>query len=470
MNLTEQVARINELNSFLLKEQISTLTSNKPSGSNIIIQGPYEWRLSDDKVVTIPSGHTITRGTTFRVIYQFFNNSSEPVKIKEYKVTGSSNIQSNFSNPIIAPGDYQTLTVKIKPIETKFYQPEKVGLNPNVDVFSSTPKKEVKLNEVISTTISGSAVITPNLQQQSKPSFGLASLTSSSNDIYKTLPSFTVNVSNTNVPIPIKKINPVTSTIDWVKTWNAHDWLTFGELAATAVALLTPVGWVALAASATALAFGGANAILYFQEGDNYMGGLIVFFSLIPGATLTKNFISLSKNGVKETFAAIRAVKAGTASEAQKKIASEFAEELGKKATIANDLLENAIKKNFLDRLAEQPLKTIVGSLVKLGKFVGVGVVVIGGMTLTWDTIYGLLGKNEDEIQDKSPVRAAWKLINEPTNQPMIKEEALKAVKGVLPTMTSKQLQEIVVDTTAGANELKFEDEKYLKDKEPLPQ
>lgn len=223
-----------------------------------------------------------------------------------------------------------------------------------------------------------------------------------------------------------------TKIMSWVNTWDKHDWLNFGELVALGIAMATPVGWVGLGANLLALSFGGANAATYWNEGDKYMAGMIAFFSLIPAAQLAKQFKSISKYGPQKAFEAMQAVKKGAGTTTQKQIAKEVSEELGNKGKLVNQMLGSQIKKEFFDMMskASTRAKVAVLALAKLAGFTSVGVLTIGGMTYSWDTIYGLMGKNEKEIDQKSPLRQVLKFINQNPqkleNQAMISLDNLK--------------------------------------------
>jgi len=229
--------------------------------------------------------------------------------------------------------------------------------------------------------------------------------------------------------------------INWVSTWDKHDWLTFGELVATGVALASPVGWAAIAANALALTFGGANAVTYWQEGDKYMAGMIMFFSLIPGAQLTKEFKSIGKYGPEKAFEALRVVKGGGGSAAQKQIAKEVSKELGQKGPSVNQLFELGLKSKYLKILLNSSLETMLKFLTwakTIGVLVGKGGIVIGGSFYAWDYLYGLMGKNEDEIDKKSPLRAVWRMIK--THPEEVKEIAKSDINKTFQNLTSKEV------------------------------
>ncbi len=210
----------------------------------------------------------------------------------------------------------------------------------------------------------------------------------------------------------------------WIKTWDKHDWLGFLEIAATAVALTSPMGWVALGASGLALTFGGVNAATYFQEGDNYMGGMTVFFSLIPGIQLVKQFKTIAKYGPERAFQAMKVVEAGKGTPLQKQIAKEVSEELGEKGNVVNKMVFRKLKSEFFKSIKQSGLKTKAALLAvaKKAGYAGLIGLSFAGSFYLWDTIYGLIGKNEKEIDEKSPLRALWKYVNQ--NPEKIEETA----------------------------------------------
>lgn len=457
MNLTEEINRINELNFFFLKEQTFNNSISKKSlvSTDISIEGPYE--LGDDnRVYNLGKELSVKKNENLKIIFRIRNNYPEVVTIKSVNITGDGFKNSTLSSKTIKPNDFEQLTLNIGAIEMQYWKKEG-GIGGGL-----TSDKKFPENQILMSKISGDIVIEgPKLSSGTLPIGSLAN----QNTLLKKLPTFTVKVLQTNVGVPLKKIKPASETINWISTWDTHDWLNFLELAATALAFFSPVGWVALASSTLALTFGGINAKLYFDEGDNYMGGMTVFFSLIPGAQLAKTFTTISKNGVKTTFEALKAVKAGTASEAQERIAKEFAEELGKKGKVANNLLQSAIRKKILENLIQQPTKTIVGALAYLGKLgfkiAGLGVVFAGSL-YSWDVVYGLLGKNEDEIEQKSIIRQLWRWLNE--NPEEIREQSIESLEKTLENIPIDSLG--TIDFEAGLRELSFEDNKFTKIKD----
>lgn len=231
---------------------------------------------------------------------------------------------------------------------------------------------------------------------------------------------------------------------EWIKTWDKHDWLNFGELVAGIVAMTNPVGWVGLAASGLALGFGGANAVSYYNEGDKYMAGLIIMFSLIPAGVLMRQFKSIAKYGPKKAFEAMRVVKSGGGTAGQKQIAKEVSEELGKKGNVVNSLVGKKYVEQYIKRLLNSSTKALIGTLAlakKAGLLVGTAGITIGGINYGWDKIYGLIGKNEKEIDEKSPLRQVVKIIK--NNPEEIRKKAEEDVLSLLDKVTPKDLGKI---------------------------
>jgi hypothetical protein len=254
--------------------------------------------------------------------------------------------------------------------------------------------------------------------------------------------------------------------INWVSTWDKHNWLTFLELVAGGIAMASPIGWATIAANALALTFGGANAVTYWQEGDKYMAGLIMFFSLIPGAQLTKEFKSIAKYGPEKAFEALRVVKGGGGSAAQKQIAKEVSEELGEKGGRVNELVGKTLKSKFLETLKKSSTKTILGFLTlakKAGYLVGVGGLMIGGVNYGWDTIYGLLGANEAEIDKKSPLREVIRYFK--NNPEDVRSAALADAQQTLINIPSDSLGEI--NLPKGKSYLDSVEMSWKKNKKP---
>lgn len=250
---------------------------------------------------------------------------------------------------------------------------------------------------------------------------------------------------------------------EWIKTWDHHDWLNFAEIVAGIIAMSNPVGWIGLAASGLALSFGGANAISYYNEGDKYTAGLILMFSLIPAGILMRQFKSIAKYGPKKVFESMKVVKSGGGTETQKKIAKEVSEELGKKGDVVNNLIGKEFVKQFLSRLLKSSTKALVGTLAlakKAGLLVGTAGLTIGGINYAWDKIYSLMGKNEKEIDTKSPLRQVVKLIN--NNPERIRKEAEEDVISLFENIKPEDLGKIdinkqkeILDSLSSSNKQK---------------
>lgn len=256
-------------------------------------------------------------------------------------------------------------------------------------------------------------------------------------------------------PTPWSDAVTLGQTINWVKTWDKHDWLAFGELTAIAISMFTPVGWVGLAANITALAFGTANAVEYWNEGNKYMAGLTAIFSLIPGWALAKQFKSIAKYGAEASFEAIRAAQAGTATKSQIAMAKEVSNELGKNAAILNEMYTEWLVKKYIQSILQSTAKTMAATLTlakKAGIVIGAGGLLLGGVTYGWDKVYVALTHDEEGLEQKSPLRALIRLIK---NNPKEVERQTKEGINQLGLELQKNSQKMdSVNLTTGKNVL----------------
>jgi len=84
---------------------------------------------------------------------------------------------------------------------------------------------------------------------------------------------------------------------NWFESFDKHDWLSFIEITSGILGMIpTPLSPVLLGIS---LAAGTADAAVYFNEGDPYMGGLMLALAVIPGVEFVKAVPGLKKYLVK---------------------------------------------------------------------------------------------------------------------------------------------------------------------------
>ena len=224
-------------------------------------------------------------------------------------------------------------------------------------------------------------------------------------------------------------------TVEWVKTWDKHDWLTFVELTSAILSAipqpLAPITTPVLLSISTSA--GLANAALYFNEGDPYMGGLMLAFSVLPVGALVSNLKgakTFMRLGAKESIRIIRAAKAGTATPSEFKTAQELIKEI---APQANKLAEETIKytiKQSLKQLPKRSLQFILKLCIGMSKLGVFGIkegIVIAGTFFTYDKIYKILNyKNEKNlsIREKNELVKCYNILWE--NEEEIKKQLIE--------------------------------------------
>jgi hypothetical protein len=175
--------------------------------------------------------------------------------------------------------------------------------------------------------------------------------------------------------------------------FNSHDVLSFIEIGTGILGLFpTPLAPVFLGISTAA---GLADAAVYFNEGDKYMGGLMLFLSIIPGGELAKVFKGskvFTKRGVKGTQELIKKYKSGA------KLAKEELDDLAKLGKIADEsgvmakLGKNAALTALKNTLKTKSPKFILNLLLVLKK-IGIFklseiVFKVGGTAYGFDKLY----------------------------------------------------------------------------------
>ncbi len=141
--------------------------------------------------------------------------------------------------------------------------------------------------------------------------------------------SKTLTENNTNeqvlTGVGILRPNTAFNFSKWIKSFDSHDWLTTVQLALVFLGFFT-AGATSVIAMGLAGIAGLAEAKLYFDEGDPYMGTVMLILGLIPGDEIlklpgigevvkkygikgVKNLIKKNKEGVTLTSTEIKDLK-----------------------------------------------------------------------------------------------------------------------------------------------------------------
>jgi hypothetical protein len=198
---------------------------------------------------------------------------------------------------------------------------------------------------------------------------------------------------------------------NWFKSFDRHDWASFIEVTTGVLGMFpTPAAPVLLGISVAA---GLTDAAFYFNEGDPYMGGLMVALAILPaaefikavpaakpildkGSSYVKNLLkkvrSLSgKKGLKQSEKqAIKEVE--TLIEATAKNADELGKAVAKKTV--SQVIEGVIK------LSGKALWSTVTLLSKLSWAIAKPFLMVAGIYYSYDEVYlALYGSDEDKMK-----------------------------------------------------------------------
>ena len=243
-----------------------------------------------------------------------------------------------------------------------------------------------------------------------------------------------ISIGNLLNPIGIRTMK----TALWMKTWDTHDWLTFVDITSGLLGSIpSPASGVLLGISTAAcLADGG----LWLYEGDDYMGGLILSFCLIPAGELALMSPRIARSIAKGKKTALDTIKKGrelakkrTLTEAEKAIvkeADELMSELSKNATKIAKATQKNFATKFIANVIAKGGKAILGTALLLSKMswaIGRPFVLLGGIYYTYDEIYlALYGTDEQKMQlrNNSGFQTLIKYLKLVANQEKVINEA----------------------------------------------
>jgi hypothetical protein len=254
----------------------------------------------------------------------------------------------------------------------------------------------------------------------------------------------------------------VMGTINWMKSWDKHDWLNFVEITTSLLAVIpqpaAPVTSPILLGISTGA--GVANAVGYFKEGDKYTAGLILAFSIIPAGQLIstlKGSKAFMKLGPAKSIQVINAVKSGTATANEVKIAQELVKEVAPHADkLAKQTMTYTIKKT-LQELPKKSLSFVIKLcliMYRLGVFGIKAGVTIGGTFLSYDLMYRALNyknKKNMSLREKNEMAKSYDLIM--NNEDEIIKLSVDDIKKNESSLLEHSDSFISIDTT---HEIKF--------------
>jgi hypothetical protein len=186
---------------------------------------------------------------------------------------------------------------------------------------------------------------------------------------------------------------------NWFKSFDRHDWASFIEITTGLLGMIpTPASPVLLGISVAA---GLTDAAFYFNEGDPYMGGLMVALAILPAAEFikavpaAKPILDKGSSYVKNLLKKVRSLsgkKGLTLIEATAKNADELGNAVAKKTV--SQVIKGVIK------LSGKALWATVKLLSRLSWAIGKPLVMVAGIYYTYDEVYlALYGSDEDKLK-----------------------------------------------------------------------
>jgi hypothetical protein len=181
---------------------------------------------------------------------------------------------------------------------------------------------------------------------------------------------------------------------DWLKTFNAHDWLAVIEVSSGIAAMVSgPFAPIFLGIGAAA---GAYDSYLYFKDGDPYMGTIMMALSLIPGGVIKGIFKTskvLQRRGIKGSIDLIKKYKSGSKlTKEQAKDLSRIGIDFAKNSSQINAAMGKEVSKRLLSGLAKKSPKFLMNLILALNKIGLVNlsefVLKFGGTIYTFDKIY----------------------------------------------------------------------------------
>ena len=185
--------------------------------------------------------------------------------------------------------------------------------------------------------------------------------------------------------------------------WDSHDFLNTIEIASAVLGMfptpLSPLFW------GISTIAGVADAKLYFDEKDPYMGTLMMALSVIPGGELAKIFKSskaFQKIGVEGLKKLVKSYKSGNLKKESVKYLKEFTN-IFKQPSVIKEVNKGIIETSLLtlkNNLKNKSLKYLINFLIYLNKFSkGVKNITfkVGGTVFGIDKLYLIIFADNEE-------------------------------------------------------------------------
>jgi hypothetical protein len=181
--------------------------------------------------------------------------------------------------------------------------------------------------------------------------------------------------------------DPTFGTIEWMKTWDVHDWFTLVQL------VLLYLGFFTGGASAIiAMALGttvdvAESAIFWIKDKDPYMATVMLILSLLGVNDLMK-IPTVKKLGIEGTKELIKKAKEGVERLTKEEIEDlkKLGQYIGKNSGEFISLTKKAIKTGITKYLSKKSLKWLLNLLIVLNKTKMP--LLVAGTWITFDHFY----------------------------------------------------------------------------------
>ena len=198
---------------------------------------------------------------------------------------------------------------------------------------------------------------------------------------------------------------------NWFKSFDRHDWASFIEVTTGVLGMFpTPAAPVLLGISVAA---GLTDAAFYFNEGDPYMGGLMVALAILPAAEFikavpaAKPILDKGSSYVKNLLKKVRSLSGKKGLKQSEKQAIKEAETLIEATAKNADELGKAIAKKTVSQVIEGVIKlsgkalwSTVTLLSKLSWAIAKPFLTVAGIYYSYDEVYlALYGSDEDKMK-----------------------------------------------------------------------
>ena len=240
--------------------------------------------------------------------------------------------------------------------------------------------------------------------------------------------------------------------------WDSHDFLNTIEIASAVLGMfptpLSPLFW------GISTIAGVADAKLYFDEKDPYMGTLMMALSVIPGGELAKIFKSskaFQKIGVEGLKKLVKSYKSGNLKKESVKYLKEFTN-IFKQPSVIKEVNKGIIETSLLtlkNNLKNKSLKYLINFLIYLNKFSkGVKNITfkVGGTVFGIDKLYLIIFADNEEYfnsRQKNEYRAIVNQFLNKTeynqylkNNPEVREKLLNEINKQVDEIDFSKLKE----------------------------